>query len=342
MMFHKVYGLLIGTDAAIPALPAWSGACDPVDVRVHLKSDTSPLFTYGSPAQAFYVSEQKDDNDQPLLRAGFLDDGNYLALFYSDGTRFAIECHGSEVFVDWPGPLTLEDTAPYLVGPVLGVVLRLRGMVPLHASAVAVDGHAVAIAGPAGAGKSTTAAAFAKCGYRVISDDVVALREEGAQFIVPPGYPRVNLWHESVQGLLGDGDALPRISPGWDKRFMALSTQTEFETEALPLAGIYLLQNRQSVLRVAVVEELVGTEAFVGLLGNTYMNHLPDRNKRSREFELLGRVVARVPVRQVRSAPDLLLLPNLCEAIAADVQRIIGKSAGLRRNELVQAGASAS
>jgi len=40
-------------------------------------------------------------------------------------------------------PLTAEDAVVYLLGPVLGFIMRLRGIVPLHASAVMIGSGAV-------------------------------------------------------------------------------------------------------------------------------------------------------------------------------------------------------
>ncbi len=323
MVFHRLYGLLLETNAAIPGIPLLPNPDGVVDVRIHLKSKTSKLPTSRLPSEAFYVSRIRDENGNPVLRAGLLADTKYLALIYSDGTHFALERRGNEVFADWPDPLTLEDVAPYLVGPVLGIVLRLRGMVPLHASAVSIGGQAIALVGPAGAGKSTTAAAFARCGHRVISDDVVALRQEGSGFRIPPGYPRVNLWMESVRGMFGSSASLPLISPGWDKHFMPLDPHTEFETKSLPLGGIYVLQERALGVTGPIVKQLTGIEALVALLGNAYMNYLPDLDGRRREFELLGRVVTQVPIRGIQAAADLSMLPKLCTTIAADIESVL-------------------
>lgn len=147
------------------------------------------------------------------LRVGVLADGAYFDFFYNDGPRFLVEREGREIWADWPENYSLEDAATYLLGPVLGFVLRLRGITCLHASAVAVGDQAIALVGTPGAGKSTTAAAFACLGYGVLSDDVVALADEGDRFIVQPGYPRVNLWPNSVCALFDSADSLPRITP---------------------------------------------------------------------------------------------------------------------------------
>jgi hypothetical protein len=322
-VFHSLYGLRISSNLVIPELPVLTNFDGVADIRIWLKEKSSPISTPISPSEIFYVSREKDTNGKPLLQAAAVADDSYVALLYSDGTRFALECNGREVFADWPDPLTLEDSSPYLVGPVLGVVLRLRGMVPLHASAVAIGDHAIALMGPAGAGKSTTAGAFARCGHRVISDDVVALRPEGSRFVIPPGYPRVNLWAESVQALFGADATLPLISPSWDKHFMPLDQESQFEERSLPLGAIYVLQERKAGLAAPIVENVTGTEAFLAVLGNTYMNYLPDEKMRCREFEVLTRILAQVPVRRVRAAADPSMLFDLCKTIAADATTLL-------------------
>jgi hypothetical protein len=320
MLFHRLYGLLLATNRALPSLPLLSDPGCRADVQICLKHQGYPFSLSRGRSESIYESPAKDEAGDPVLRAAMPVGSNYLELSYCDGANFAIDLRGNEVFVDWPDSLTVEDVAPYLVGPVLGVVLRLRGMVPLHASAVAIADHAVALAGPAGAGKSTTAAAFATCGYRVISDDVVVLREEGSGFVVPPGYPRVNLWSASVQAISGKAGTLPRICPTLDKHFMPLDPATQFETTSLPLGGIFVLQMRQPGLVAPKVRPLTGTEAFVAILGNTYVNYLPDPEGRRREFELLARVVRRVPIRGIQAGADLSMLAELTAVIAADVE----------------------
>jgi hypothetical protein len=95
-------------------------------------------------------------------------------------------------------------------------VLRLRGVICLHASAVNINDRSVIFVGSEGAGKSTMAAAFARQGFFVLSDDIVALSEYGREFRALPACPRVNLWPDSVEILYGSREALPRITAGWE------------------------------------------------------------------------------------------------------------------------------
>lgn len=322
-VFHSLYGLRLSANIAIPGLPVLTNLDGIADVQIRLNERPSPIPAAISPSEIFYVSRVKDSNDEPMLQAAVVAAGSYIALLYSDGMRFALERNGLEVFADWPDSFTLEDSSPCLIGPVLGFILRLRGIFPLHASAVAIGDHAIVLMGPAGAGKSTTAGAFARFGHRVISDDVVALRQVGSRFIIPPGYPRVNLWLESVRALFGPDATLPLICPSWDKHFMPLEQETQFETRSLPLGAIYILQKREAGLTAPIVENLTGAEAFHAVLSNTYMNHLPAPEMRRREFEVLGRVLDQVPVRRVRAAADSSKLFDLCERMAADAKTVL-------------------
>jgi hypothetical protein len=304
---------------------------EPVDLRVSLRG--TPAFPPGappSPSDYFHISPSCDAAGRPLLRVATLAGGAYFGLFYSDGARFAVERKGREVWADWPEGYTLEDAATYLVGPVLGFVLRLRGVTPLHASAIAVENQAIALVGMPGAGKSTTAAAFARLGFPVLSDDVVALEDGRDGFLVAPGYPRVNLWPDSVRTLFGSEDALPHITPTWPKHYLPLNQNgCRFQSEQLPLGGIYLLGEREPGLTEPRIEDVPAVEAVMTLVANTYVNYLLDRHMRRQEFDLLSRLVTSVPVRRVRPAADPRAVFDLCEAIAKDAgSRMMPSPAG--------------
>ena len=76
-------------------------------------------------------------------------------------------------------------------------------------------------------------------------------------------------------------------------------------------------------LAAPVVEEIAGGDALAGLVANTYVNYLLDRDMRSAEFDVLSRVVARIPIRRVRPPADPSAVFDLCEAIATDARRVM-------------------
>lgn len=320
---HQVYGLQIEVNIALPSLPIQSKKLT-TDVKIKLKEASEFISALlNSSSKSFYSSGNSDSDHEPSVSVRTLIGDKYFGFFYGDGVRFAVEREGREIWADWPDGYSLEDACTYLIGPVISFALRLQGVTCLHASAIAIDNYAVALMGPPGAGKSTTAAAFARLGYPVLTDDVVVLANRGDQFFVQSGYPRVNLWPDSVGALFGSKDALPRITPTWGKQYLALDQKGyRFQTEPLPLGAIYMLSEREAGLTTPVVEKLAGSEAFTMLVANTYVNYLLNEDMRIREFDVLSRLMAGTPVRCVRPAGDPSKVFELCEAIAADTNQI--------------------
>ena len=74
----------------------------------------------------------------------------------------------------------LKGFRTFLVNTVLPAYAVLHKMLPLHISAVSVNGHAVAFQGKSGAGKSKLAAMLIKRGYQMITEDlgIVELSED--------------------------------------------------------------------------------------------------------------------------------------------------------------------
>lgn len=321
--FYSVYGLQLQSNAAIPGLVP-SQTLSEVDVQVELGL-MPPWFKQDIDldAQIWNKRSHKDEREQPLARVWTLRNGDYWRLDYCDRTEFIIDRTGTEIWATWPDTLTLEDTATYLLGPILGFVLRLRGVTCLHASAVAVGEWCMAILGPAGAGKSTTAAAFAKAGFPVLSDDVLPLLVQEQSFWVQPGYPLLRLWPPSVTALYGQPDVLPCLTPNWDKRYLDLSQSGYyFHDSPLPLGVIYILGDRINSPTAPLIEAVPPHNALMNLIPNTYANTLLDKAMRAQEFDLLSRVVASVPVRRVTAHTSTQYLPQLCDAILEDFQAL--------------------
>jgi hypothetical protein len=245
-------------------------------------------------------------------------------LSYSDGTRFVVDGAAAQIWGTYQAPLTAEDMATYFLGPVLGFVLRRRNTLCLHASGVEIQGHAVCFCGDAGYGKSTTAAALALRGVPVLAEDVVALEESGGGFGAVPGYPRVCLWPESVRMLLGRDDALPQLTPVWEKRFLELDGRgAKFAAAKLPLGLIYLFAPRSDDQSAPRVEKISPRGALLELVQNTYMNWVLDREQRAAEFDTLWRLVQKVVVRRITPHAKPEKLAALCDLILRDTAAVL-------------------
>lgn len=241
-----------------------------------------------------------------------------LRIAYPDGTQFWLDDRRETLWATWPETLSLEETCTYLLGPILGLLLRLRGTICLHASAVNIQGRAVAFVGAAGTGKSTTAAAFARQGFAILSDDIVPVVERDDSFLVLPAYSHLSLWPDSVKVLYGSPNALPRFHPNWEKRCLVLGEKgTRFESRVLPLGAIYILGNRRASF-APCVERVRPQLALLSLVAETYANKILDRDMRAQEFAALGRVVGSIPARRVFPHSDASRLRDLCRVVEAD------------------------
>jgi hypothetical protein len=257
---------------------------------------------------------------------------HFFELTYNDGTRFVIDAETKRLCGTWSPPLTIEDFSTYLLGPVMGFILRQRNILSLHASTASIGGQAVVLCGESEAGKSTTAAALALRGIPILAEDVSPIQEEAGTFYVESGYPRICLWPSAVDTLFGSPDALPQLTPTWDKRFLALDgVQAKFEPQRRPLGVVYLLAPRADEADTPRIETLGKREALLQLVQNTYMNWLLNRTQRAAELDILARIVARVPVRKIVPHCDPTRVGALCDLIVADAERPLAgrKSAAL-------------
>jgi hypothetical protein len=293
------------------------------DLRVVLGSLGRFDDATAAPVMPYRQRPATDPAQPPIVRVGRGSDGHFR-VSYGDGAEFAIDATASEVFgISRRGELTLDDLLVYLQGPILGFVLRLRGITCLHASAAVADGRAFGIVGGGGIGKSTSAAIFARMGLPVLTDDVLALADRTTTFDVQPGLPRVLLWTESVRALFGEPEALPRVVGGWDKRYLDLNLPGyRFAAQASPLGALYVLGERRAPGSSPEITALRGATAMAHLLANTYANDFLDADLRARELEVLGRLATQTPIRLVHAPDDRAKAAAVCEAVLADFRKI--------------------
>jgi hypothetical protein len=325
-VLHRAFGLRLRLDRPLPGLPALEGSAE-ADVRVWL--GRMPPWLRGVPEATcppWYVSPFRDGQGTPLLRGWKLRGETYCWLGFSDGVQFVVDRRGTEIWCRWPRNLTREDAASHLLGMVLGFVLRLRGTLCLHASAVAAGGRAIALLGPECAGKSTLAAALAGRGHPVVTDDLVALLEREETVLVQPGFPWLRLRPPPPEGLRDACGASPRLTATRDGLYLDLDLTQEgyrFQNQALPLGAIYLLAERRDEPAAPWIEPVAGGAALVALLAHTWATRMLDAERRAWEFAQLARLGARVPLRRVHPHTDPRHFPRLCDLVLGDYLRLL-------------------
>ena len=326
---YSLFGLHVQTNQPLPTLQKYFKKISVPDVEVWL--DTLPAWVekkIDHSKELFYESDYLDCKGNQALKIWKLRDGSYFWLCYNDGTKFLVNREGTKIWGIRSDETTLGDTLIYLVGPVSGFILRLRGIACLHASAVAIGGQAVAFLGSAEAGKSTTAAIFALQGYPVITEDIVTLCYQDQTFLVHPGYPYISLWPDSVKMLYGIPDALPRLTSAtginalWDKRYLDLTGgKYRVQEKPLPIGAVYVLEGFSQEHQIPPIEKVSQLEGFMKLISNTYVRCLLDGSLRAQEFKLLTQLANTIPIRKVHSSPGPNGLINLCKEIVKDFEK---------------------
>jgi hypothetical protein len=144
------------------------------------------------------------------------------------------------------------------------------------------------------------------------------------------------LWPDSVEKLLGSADALPSLTPNWEKKFLGLDgKRASFASQSMPLGAIYLLGERSSDESAPRIAEISAKEALLELVQNTYMNALLTKEQRASEFELLGRLVNLVPCKRIIAHKEAVRIGALCELLESDAPAIgasLPASVAVRRN----------
>jgi hypothetical protein len=215
-----------------------------------------------------------------------------------------------------------EGFHTYLLGQALSYALIRQGLDPLHGTVVTVDGAGAAFLGDSGYGKSSLAAAFVGAGHRLLTDDLVVLMEQPSGFAVQPGPSRLKLYPQAVRRLLPLAPGT-RILPPLAKLVVRLGTR-QVASKATPLTAIYVLVPPERVGRgvtSVTIRRMRKGQACLALVRNTFNTSVTDAGRLARQFAQATRVAGNVPVKLISYPRTFRVLPQVREAILADLAR---------------------
>lgn len=225
-------------------------------------------------------------------------------LVLRDGSR--IECHPS-ADVPW------SDIRQFLLGRVLPLALNLRDVVTLHGGGVLMPKGAVAFVATSGVGKSTLISALNSIGHRIITDDVIAIREVGEEFRMFFGPPQVRLTQESLDRMMPHISA---VEPDYDKYRVTLPGESrKNQVTGAPLEAVYMLKRSQDHDSPICISTLPSLEALPTLLRNTTNLQLLEGLQVKQQFLILSRLVGRVPIKVLEFPSNFESIPDVCTAI---------------------------
>jgi hypothetical protein len=212
-------GWRIRSALPLPGLLAWPGDDRPPDVEISVgaipESDEKPVLA--------------------LPHSRVWSNGAFLLEMANIG-RFWVE-GGRRVLLEPADGASEPELRAFLLGSVLGVLCHQRGLLPMHASAVRIEGRAVLFAGNSGAGKSTLAAALGARGHALVADDVVAFDPINAEVL--PAFPQRKLATDVLEALSLESQGLVANRPGQPKFHVPASQG--YDAAPLPPSLVFLL-----------------------------------------------------------------------------------------------------
>lgn len=206
-----------------------------------------------------------------------------------------------------------------LLGMVLALWLERQGVPTLHASAVVVDGVAVAFMGAKGGGKTTAATGLIAGGHALLADDLLALRFHANGVSAAPGYPMLRLWPEQADHFLGGHERLPLVHPAFTKRRICLPQQFgEFHPQCAPLRRLYVPQRSRD--GAPTITPMRSRDAVLSLVRESFLRDaVHGLGLAQGRLGMLARIVRDVTVCSLRYPDGFDRLPELVAAVEEDL-----------------------
>lgn len=231
---------------------------------------------------------------------------------------------GCEVVVDAPLNTDPSVIRAYILGAAMGFVLRQRGLLVLHASCVAHEDGAIAFLGGSGWGKSTLASAFHQQGYRLITDDVMAIRLETPIPEVIPSFAEVKLLPDAMAAVGTGLEEMPLLQSLSHKHIQRL--ETRFALGPVPLKHLFVLRAGE----FNHIHPLPRSKAFLELIQHSRAaKALQDQTVRRLHFQECSRLVKEIPMAYLQRPRSLELLPQLIPFIEAHLKTLHSGCVGL-------------
>lgn len=290
---YYAFGLNISSEIYFPELIKGKTSCEQVDVLIQIGDLTDVWEQHYDPNKLFILTENFCMFKVPNVAIFLIENGNSITVM--------------------PTKESPDYCRLYLLGTCMGAVLMQREILPLHGSAIEIDGKAYAIVGDSGAGKSTLATAFLKKGYKLLSDDVISINfSKRNEPIVTPAYPQQKLWIESLNQFGMESEYYSPIVES-EKKF-SVPVAEQFNQQKLPLAGIFeLIKNDQTSINISAVKNM---ERFNMLFQHTYRNfflsglHLMDWH-----FHISAKIVNKLSFYQLSRPTTYFTANELTELI---------------------------
>ena len=293
------------------ALPTYG----PADLG-HVECLTAPVPFFRKTIQHVPLREHSSS----WYRHALLSDGSTYVRWDGVG-EFVVNADGRRILCRRADEASSESFQVYLLGQALSFALVKQRLEPLHATAVIVNGEAVAFLGGNAFGKSTLAACFVKEGCRLLTDDLLIVQTRGDGTLVYPGPARIKLFAKAARRLLGESAAGSPMNGGTDKLILPLNAERSC-AEPVRLKAIYALDAPRDACRLRDVSivTLSPREAFVALVKGTFNRRFVSADRLESQFRVMASVAEQVTLKRLAYPRAIERLQDVRRTVLADVQ----------------------
>lgn len=295
----RAFGLRLRSTFAIPGVADSEDAREPAApigrvVELSLEAADRDQAAW-SAAPTERTVEQAGPDGEPILTVDRHPSLGYR-LWIAGLGHCIVAADGTQIVVSLP-----RDSANrwrLLLGQGLPTAAALLGLEVLHASAVAVDGRAVAFSAPSGTGKTSLTINLLADGAQFLSDDVLALETTGSGLSAHPGVRIAHVHHHEEAALRAAGIDLVASMRSEGKQDVVMPAPDG----AAPLAALYFLHRLPAAARTQI-RRLDSPDPRL-LLGATFVTHLPEASRRLAQLDICSRLASTVPIFMIEAPAD--------------------------------------
>jgi hypothetical protein len=194
----------------------------------------------------------------------------------------------------WPVPGLTDDTREHIfINQVLPLLRGRSGRLALHASAVAIEGRAIAFVAGSRRGKSTLATAFAAGGFPFLADDGLVVAERDGTYVAEPSHPSIRLWDDSREALVRPEAARAGPVSYTDKARLLAGEELPYFASPLPLRRAYFLG--EDDVEEARITPIEGGSLMSECVRHSFLLEPDDPSFLAAHFSMLAAFTAAVP-----------------------------------------------
>lgn len=296
---YRLFGKRVASAIRLGALPQLG----PGPAAITL----SPARPSEWPASVSWYHTISDADQKRTLSFGKA--GDHFCIRVHGRADFIIKSSGDSIFYLARGQTTAREVVTLFLGHALPLAINLNGTEVLHAGAISTPSGAIAFAGRSGAGKSTLVSGLVRGGFRLVTDDALAVSLRRGSLYVQPSLPEVRLCG----------------TKSGPKRRLVL--EENFLGHPVQLARVYILDPIGKTRKLRS-EDVPKNKRLRALLENSMRLDLFDPQRMRRELRVLSKLIDSVPVYRLSFPKRWSVIEEIAELISTETRIELGESRG--------------